>query len=78
MTHEDGGARGAPRQRTGLQPMGCIGERGPMAGQRGKRFTIPLHKASRRAADTSNAVPFAALRVAAWKIATARSTSCQS
>ena len=78
MTHEDGGARGAPRRRAGLQPMGRTGERGPLAGQRGKRFTIPLHKASPRAADTSNAVPVVALRVAAWKTATARSTPCQS
>ena len=72
-THEDGGARGAPRRRAGLQPMGRKGERGPPVGRRGRRFTIPLHKASHRAADTSNAVPVAALRVATWKTAVARS-----
>ena len=50
-THEDGGVRGAPRRCAGLQPTGRIGERGPSAGRRNRRFTIPLHKASRRAAD---------------------------
>ena len=38
---------------------------------------ITLHKVSRRVADTSNAVPVATLRIAAWKNATARSTSGQ-
>ena len=47
MTHEDGGARGAPRWRAVLQPMGRIGEWGPTMGHRSKRLTIPLHKASR-------------------------------
>ena len=46
-THEDGGARGAPRWRVVLQPMGRIGEWGPTMGQRSERLTIPLHKASR-------------------------------
>ena len=46
-THEDGGARGAPRWRAVLQPTGHIGEWGPTAGQRSKRLTIPLHKVSR-------------------------------
>ena len=46
-THEDGGARGAPRWRAVLQPMGRIGEGGPTMGQRSERLTIPLHKASR-------------------------------
>ena len=46
-THEDGGARGAPRWRAVLQPTGRIGEWGPTMGQRSKRLTIPLHKASR-------------------------------
>ena len=44
--HEDRGARGAPRWRAVLQPMGRIGEWGPTMGQRSKRLTIPLHKAS--------------------------------
>ena len=77
-THEDGGARGEPRRCAGLRPTGCVGERGSTVERRGKRFTIPLHKASRRVADTSNAVPVVTLCVAAWKIATARSTSGQS
>ena len=46
-THEDGGARGAPRCRAVLQPMGSIGEGGPTMGQPSERHTIPLHKASR-------------------------------
>ena len=46
-TREDGAARGAPRWRAGLQPMGRIGEWGPTMGRRSKRLTIPLHKASR-------------------------------
>ena len=41
-THKDRGARGAPRLRAGLQPMGRLGERGPTVGRRGKQLTIPL------------------------------------
>ena len=74
-THEDGGAEGAPRRCAGLRPTGHLGERGSPVERRGKRCTMPLHKASRRVADTSHAVLVVTLRVAAWKIATARSTS---
>ena len=55
-SQEDGVARGAPRRRAGLQPTGHIDELGPPVGLRGKRITIPLHKASRRAADTLHVV----------------------
>ena len=54
---------------------GCEGSAAPARGAathgayrrpgRGKRLRIALHNASRRARDTSNAVPVAALRVAA-------------
>ena len=77
-THEDGGARGVPRRCAGLRPTGRLGEQGSPVECRGKRFTIPLHKVTHRVADTSNAIPVITLRIAAWKIATARSTSGQS
>ena len=46
-THEDRGARGAPRWRAVLQPRGRIGEWGHPMGPRSKRLTITVHKASR-------------------------------
>ena len=64
-THEDGGAGGAPRRGAGLQSTGHLCERGSPVERRGKQVTIPLHKASRRVADTSNALPVVTLRVAA-------------
>ena len=77
-THEDGGRGEAQRWRAGLQPNACLRERGSPAERHGKRFTIPLHKVSRKVVDTSNAVPVVTIDVAAWKIVTARSTCGQS
>ena len=67
-----------PRQCAGLRPKGRLGERGSPVEGRGKRFAMPLHKLSHRVAHVSNAVQVVPLRVAAWKIATARSTFDQS
>ena len=52
-THEDGGAGGALRRCAGLQPIGRLGERGSPVERRGKQFTIPLHKVSRRYVECS-------------------------
>ena len=69
-------SRGRGRKGSAVPVRGaCTHRASRQAARRGKRFTIPLHKVSRRVADTSNAVPVVTLRVAAWKIATARSTS---